>query len=229
MQRRQAVHIGGINVGAGFQQPQHLLPVAGQTRGQEHAAGRELDASSSVVLRIVGLSIRVRLLPTPQLLGPLRHGRIVAHLERHCGRLNTALCSGLPGAIFMYSCGCLRNALWAGRRFEWRQPRCIRCAPCRVRLNHFLREDPDRPSTILNTATPSARRSTNACVRTLFTHAHTHGECVCGRGGHFVGLFARCVATQSELRNARQMSFKSSNLVGNEYGLWVWNYTIQFG
>lgn len=83
MQRRQTIHIGGINVGSGIQQSQHLFPVAGQTCCEEDTSGWELYATRCLVLRIVRFAIGVRFLPALQLLSPLGHGRVVAHLKRH--------------------------------------------------------------------------------------------------------------------------------------------------
>ena len=46
MQRRESVHVGGVDVGAPLDEPQHLVLVAGRARRQEHAAVGELHRSA---------------------------------------------------------------------------------------------------------------------------------------------------------------------------------------
>lgn len=81
----QAIGVGRIDVGSLLQQSEHLVPFAGQASGQKHTARREFDATPGLVLGVVRFASGVRLLPASQLLGPLRHGRVVTHFERHGG------------------------------------------------------------------------------------------------------------------------------------------------
>ena len=75
MQRRQPVHVCGVDVRASvFDEPQHLVLVSGGARGEKDAPVCELDPPR-LPLRLRRLPRRVRLAPSLQLLGALEQRR----------------------------------------------------------------------------------------------------------------------------------------------------------
>lgn len=106
VQGSEAVHIGRINVGAHLDQPHHLVLVAGHARGQEDTSQAEFDLALRQTARQCRLAIRVRLLPTFQLLGPLEHGRVVACVH-HRGHSCVLWALGLVIIIMVVVVGAL--------------------------------------------------------------------------------------------------------------------------
>lgn len=83
VQRRQPIHVGGVDAGAAAQQPLHLLGVPAGAGGQEHGALLEPDAGSpgpsvppSAAPRRHRLLLGQGALPAPQLLGPPQPRRL---------------------------------------------------------------------------------------------------------------------------------------------------------
>lgn len=73
MERRESVHVRGVDVSTHLQQPLHLVLVARGARREEHDPRRELDPRRP--LRRRRLLVGVRFLPSLQLLGSLEQRR----------------------------------------------------------------------------------------------------------------------------------------------------------
>ena len=78
----EAVHVGGVYVGAPRDEVLHLVPVTGGAGGQEHTAVTEPDPPL-LALQVPRLTSRLTVLPPLELLRPLHEGGVGPGLERH--------------------------------------------------------------------------------------------------------------------------------------------------